>query len=97
MSKSYIYFIGNKSRTSIKIGYSKNPEKRLKQLQTANAELLEILYVVEGGRVTERYYHNYFSDVYNKTGEWFEYDFVYKWILRDKKEKQIQRELGLIK
>jgi T5orf172 domain. len=94
--KSWIYFIGNKSRTSIKIGYSCNPKRRIKELQTANSEPLEILYLVKGNKAVETYYHNYFSEVYNQSGEWYNYDFVYKWILRDQKEKAIQREMGLI-
>jgi hypothetical protein len=95
-NKTYVYFIGNKSKTGIKIGFSKHPMKRLKQLQTSNPDELEILYLLEGSKDTEQYFHRYFSDVYNIKNEWFDYDFVYKWIQRDRKEKEVLRELGYI-
>lgn len=92
-----VYFITTSSHIGIKIGFSKNLQRRLKQLQTANAEKLEVLYVIEDATMdTERFYHKYFSDVYNIRNEWYDYKFVSEWIRKDKLEKKIQREMGLI-
>lgn len=92
-----VYFITTQSHTGIKIGFSKNVKNRLKQLQTANSEKLEVLYIIENATMdTERFYHKYFSEVYNIKGEWYDYKFVNEWIRRDKLEKKIQREMGLI-
>lgn len=46
---AYVYIIqaGNKNRAPIKIGVSDDPFKRLKQLQTGNAELLRLLMTFE--------------------------------------------------
>lgn len=90
----YIYFISN--RNAIKIGFTKNIERRRKQLQTGNSKELQLLYYIQGDRSTEYYFHRYFHD-YKINGEWFDYDFVMQWIKRDKLEKEIQREMGIIK
>ena len=41
---SHIYLIGTNMNGPLKIGYSKNPEKRLKQLQTGHDEILYLFY-----------------------------------------------------
>lgn len=92
-----VYFIGC-NRMGIKIGYTKNdPMKRLKQLQTGCPYKLELLYVIDGAsRDTEQYYHRYFSQVYNIQNEWYEYNFVMKWIKRDRLNRSVLREEGII-
>lgn len=45
--KSYIYVIGPKQGNLQKIGLSKHPEKRLKELQTGNPEKLVLHYTRE--------------------------------------------------
>lgn len=42
---SYIYVIGTENQ--VKIGFSKTPEKRLKQLQTGNMNKLQLFYKEE--------------------------------------------------
>lgn len=68
----FIYAIG--TDTKQKIGFSKNPETRLKQLQTGNAEQLNLHHYIEvpddRTRLLERFLH---KDIgYKKLkGEWF--------------------------
>jgi len=57
----FIYAIGTDTRQ--KIGFSKNPQARLKQLQTGNAEQLVLHYCIEvqddRTRLLEKFLHNY--------------------------------------
>ena len=68
----YIYVIGTESIQ--KIGFSKNPQSRLKQLQTGNSEQLFLHHMIEVSdertRLLERFLHKDLS--YKKLkGEWF--------------------------
>lgn len=67
----WVYFIRNGD--TVKIGYSANPEKRMAQLQTGAAHKLELLGQVPGTPLTERMYHQRFSNVHIR-GEMFELD-----------------------
>lgn len=64
-----IYFItaGNKH---VKIGYSANPEKRLKELQTGNPLKLKLVTTIPGSYETEKALHLYFTRN-KREGEWF--------------------------
>ena len=64
-----VYFITDGEY--FKIGSSKNPEKRLLELQTANARPLKLFATVEGGVFVERIYQNVLSDV-KVINEWFD-------------------------
>lgn len=66
-----VYLILNKENNHCKIGYSCSPEKRLLQLQTANAEDLELLAVIDGDKNTEKHLHELFKN-HKLKGEWFE-------------------------
>jgi hypothetical protein len=66
--KTYLMFDGN----LYKIGKSNNPEKRLKQLKTANPNI-QLLAITE--KITEDFLHNQFNE-YRVTGEWFLFDEV---------------------
>lgn len=68
----FVYFIGSKEQGIVKIGYSKNPLQRLKQLQTSSPYFLELFGTVEGDLITEQELQDQFSH-YNMVGEWFEY------------------------
>ena len=62
--------------SSYKIGISKNPESRLKSLQTSNPYELELVFVWQTfksheANFLERECHNQF-DTYRKRGEWFD-------------------------
>lgn len=68
---TYIYAITN--GIHIKIGYSANVQRRLKQLNTGSANRLYVLCTFIGGRELEQYIHSKFG--YNRiNGEWFRVD-----------------------
>lgn len=73
-----IYLILNEPELALKIGYSKHPEKRLKQLQTSNHNKLILLSTFEGNIQEEKEFHRQFQN-YNLGNEWF-----------DLKQKEIQ-------
>ena len=68
-----IYLIKSLNEGIYKIGVSKNPNKRLKEVQTGNPAPVEIiqLYESEIAYKIETALHNRYSH-YNTHGEWFE-------------------------
>jgi len=67
-----IYFITDGE--FIKIGKSKNPKRRKKQLQTGNGNNLRVAYILENVEdYLERDIHS-LCRRYKKQGEWFEKD-----------------------
>lgn len=70
--REQVYFIGTELRIgrAIKVGYSRDPEGRLRTLQTGHAERLQIFATVEGGRDLESKYHRRWRNRRQK-GEWF--------------------------
>jgi hypothetical protein len=66
----FVYFIKEERSGLIKIGYSENPQKRLKALQTGQAKDLEIIMTVKGGAELESVLHKAF-DFFRVRGEWF--------------------------
>lgn len=69
---SFIYFIKNERCEVVKIGLSREPLKRLGQLQIGSVDPLQILGVLEGGEAEERALHERFSR-YRRRGEWFDF------------------------
>lgn len=71
----FVYLI--QSSTRVKIGYSVDPQARMRDLQTARAGKLRLLRTYHGGRELENALHGHFA-VYRMGGEWFEMrdDFV---------------------
>ncbi|MFC8201731.1 GIY-YIG nuclease family protein [Streptomyces sp. NPDC057298] len=65
-----VYVIGSPGRHTVKIGYSKNPEKRLWFLQVGSPVELFVLATFEGGRDLEEALHHYFRACHIR-GEWF--------------------------
>lgn len=72
-----IYIIYNYENKTIKLGYSKNPERRLIELQTGNSVKLTLLHVEEGSLEKEQELHNYLKE-FKLTGEWYLYKDVKK-------------------
>jgi hypothetical protein len=70
MTKGFIYFIVNYQARKVKIGYSTNPQRRLKELLTANDGKLELAKVVPGTIKDERKYHQVFCHSKVRR-EWF--------------------------
>lgn len=71
---SFVYFITDKKY--VKIGVAKNINLRLKQLQTGNGNILQILAAIPcknnyDAHYLEKQLHYYFSQ-YNTYGEWFD-------------------------
>jgi len=65
-----VYFVQEEDNGLIKIGYSKNPNRRLKSLQINNPRKLNILKVIDGAMCRETYLHHRCSR-FNAKGEWF--------------------------
>lgn len=69
MSSGFVYAISN-GRGAVKIGWSKDPLKRHKYLQTAHTDKLTILGVKEGSASDETALHDSFAN-FRLRGEWF--------------------------
>jgi len=71
---SYIYLIKNEVDDTVlyKIGFSKNPKQRLKELKTGNPNALEIVaeFETKHKRKVETAFHNHYK-TQNVSGEWF--------------------------
>lgn len=67
-----IYVIGERPTGIVKIGYSIEPTKRLKEIQAGNHRPLQVLLALPGDRVTERALHQYFA-ARCVGGEWFDF------------------------
>lgn len=63
-----VYYVGTDD--VVKIGFSKNPTARLRQLQSGFPMPLRLLGTEPGARALERARHKEFSDL-RKSGEWF--------------------------
>lgn len=66
----HCYFIGG-DEGLIKIGFSYNPQERLKSLQLGSPITLRVLATAPGGAARERAYHEQFAAM-RVRGEWFE-------------------------
>jgi hypothetical protein len=65
-----LYVIANTQRTVAKVGYSKSPERRLKQLQTGHPDKIVLLATHPGSIADERRFHDWLSPS-RSSGEWF--------------------------
>ena len=66
-----IYLAQHPTSKHIKIGRSNNPEKRLMELQVANSEKLELIYILPN---IEESFESFMHDIcenYHIKGEWF--------------------------
>ena len=67
-----VYFIQSvKGKGYIKIGFSNNPKRRLREIQRYSPIELRIIAMIKGGREKEAELHRRFSK-YRRYGEWFE-------------------------
>lgn len=67
----FVYCIRDGYKRAVKIGFSKNPTRRLNQLQTASATLLELCGQIGATQSYERHLQRLFSDR-SIFGEWFD-------------------------
>lgn len=74
---SYIYIISNGE--AFKVGLSKDPKRRVRQLQTGNPKKLSLEYCVEieeaPVKILESIMHRYLK-LNHLSGEWFSADFI---------------------
>lgn len=68
--RCYVYFIAEHSSDRVKIGFSKNPWARLKNLQTANSSKMDIVCHLRTSGVSEAEIHRLLSE-YSVGGEWY--------------------------
>lgn len=66
--EGFIYFIGYENW--VKIGFATEIEARIRGLQSASPQKLEIFYFERGSMRDERQYHRQFSE-HRAHGEWF--------------------------
>jgi hypothetical protein len=67
---NFIYFA--KSGRYVKIGISKNPQNRMKELQIGNPNKIELLHFFKGETFSEKFLHKRFRK-YHCRGEWFKF------------------------
>lgn len=81
MSSDMLYLIQCDETQQIKIGVSKNPNKRLKQLQTGNGSKLRLLkvYQIENDIFIEKRLHKMFWQNRRK-GEWFQFSPLHEYL-----------------
>lgn len=70
MGAAYVYFVEAVGLSRVKIGYSENPEGRLKQLLTGSPVSLRILAKMPGNQAMEKEIHSRFSHL-RVENEWF--------------------------
>lgn len=72
MSDEFVYFAQAKwdEGVLVKIGYSKHPRWRKKELSSIHGREIELLVYVSGDKVTEATLHEMFKQ-YHAHGEWF--------------------------
>jgi hypothetical protein len=75
-----IYFVLDTVVRAIKIGYSKEPQKRLGALQTANPNKLDILGTIPGTEKDEEQLHIKFGE-HRLKGEWFKGDEIFESVM----------------
>lgn len=68
----YIYLINSEGTNKYKIGIAKNPNERVKQLQTGNSEKLEIVEIYKSKYASkiEKNFHRRYNYT-SLLGEWF--------------------------
>lgn len=73
VDRAFVYLVGNRSYGWYKIGYSTNPEKRIKTLRHNVPFPIEKIHVLEVDHapVVENALHSIFQDYRLPPGEWF--------------------------
>lgn len=80
MDKNYLYIISNRDG-AVKVGVSKNPKRRIRQLQTGNENKLELLFFEEFEcprekvfQIEKMVHRDLRMRCQKKVGEWFYLD-----------------------
>lgn len=69
-TEGFVYFVADKQRGVVKIGFSVEPMDRMATLQIGSPNKLEMLAAVKGTIQTERQFHRRFAQ-HRVNGEWF--------------------------
>lgn len=69
----FVYLIQGERHTPVKLGYSTNVPRRVRELQCSNPAELHVLDVVPGTEATERQMHKHLAP-YRLRHEWFRYE-----------------------
>jgi hypothetical protein len=93
----YIYIIQSLDEGYFKIGISKNPEKRILQLQTGNSSKLKLIdkFKSQYPNKVEKTLHNIYSS-HKKEGEWFGFSLDVAYSLVDECKK-IEKNIEILK
>jgi len=93
----YVYLIKSLENGYYKIGMSKNPIKRIKQLQTGNSSKLKLIetYQTEYASHIEKTLHRRYSYL-RKEGEWFDFSIEIE-ISFMNECKQIEKNITILK
>lgn len=67
----YLYCIRDHGCSAVKVGFSRNPIPRFRQIQTGNPNELELLGIVRGDVIQEQAFHRVWADR-RLSGEWFD-------------------------
>ncbi len=71
--RGFVYFFQGECGGAIKIGYSRDPEQRLKSIQTGYPDTVKILLIIPGTEKAEKALHEQFEKS-RLRGEWFKPD-----------------------
>lgn len=91
---AYLYVL--QCQNFVKIGVSKTPNRRIKQLQTGNPYKIYLLLnlKVEDAYQAENFFHKKFKNQ-NSMGEWFEVNSEIKqWVIDMKQYEYMQKKRG---
>ncbi|WP_260581148.1 GIY-YIG nuclease family protein [Sphingopyxis sp. PET50] len=67
----FVYCIVHHERQAAKIGYSADPDRRFRQLQTGSPDMLTLFDRMPGDTALETAFHRYFAER-KLMGEWFD-------------------------
>lgn len=71
--EGFVYLISWGEENPVKVGWSTQPFKRLKEIQTSHPHELKILGVFPGARPLEKEAHRAMGNTLRRSGEWFEW------------------------
>lgn len=91
----YVYFIADDFAETVKIGFSKNPWARVKDLQTGRHSKLSVVATVKTTDASEVKVHDLFADE-RAGGEWFSYSSRIQGLVKRIKAKRIKDIEGVV-
>ena len=72
-SPDYLYLIHDTVQNTLKIGITRNPKNRFRNIQLATSNKLVMLYALKGKAHLEKELHKEFAEI-RLASEWFKYD-----------------------